>query len=213
MELNEAMKARHSVRRFTDQKVDLVTIKDILKEAQSAPSWVNSQPYKIYLATGASLERIRQQYEQLSQKGEKGNPDLHVMSRKLWSKQGRENMATWTTGLSQEQSAAMGEESARLYNAPAILFMTLPKGYSGWSLYDLGAFDENIVLGATDRGIGSMTAYQLIKYPAVLRKELAIPADEDIIIGIALGYEDRDAVVNSIESTRMNLDDILSVNE
>lgn len=108
-------------------------------------------------------------------------------------------------------SFAMGKENAQLYNSPAILFMSLPKNYAGWSLYDLGAFDENIVLGVTTQGLASMTAYQLIKYPEVLRKELPISEDEDIIIGIALGYEDRDAVVNTISSTRISLDDILTV--
>ncbi|KRM83005.1 hypothetical protein FC35_GL001029 [Limosilactobacillus coleohominis DSM 14060] len=56
-----------------------------------------------------------------------------------------------------------------------------------------------------------MTAYQFIKYPDMLRKELNIADDEEIIIGIGLGYSDDSVLVNTIKSNRMDLDDILTI--
>lgn len=47
MEFEQTIKARHSVRKFTNQKVSLAVIKSILTDAQLAPSWVNSQPYQM----------------------------------------------------------------------------------------------------------------------------------------------------------------------
>ena len=44
MELQDAIKRRHSVRQFTDQPVGKQTITKIVELAQRAPSWVNSQP-------------------------------------------------------------------------------------------------------------------------------------------------------------------------
>lgn len=82
-------------------------------------------------------------------------------------------MAEWTAGLG-EAGKLMAENAAQLYNAQAVLYLTLPKGYSEWSLYDLGALGNMIVLAATDRGIGSMTAYQFIKYPQMLRQHATI---------------------------------------
>lgn len=213
MELKDDLKKRHSVRAFMNEAVPADTIKDILRNAQLAPSWVNSQPYKIYLAMGKTLTKIRHSYAQLSAEGQKGNSDVPVMSRRLWSKQAQSNMAKWSQEIPEEAAKAMGPNSAQLYYAPAVIYLTLPQGYSAWSLYDLGAFGENIVLGATDHGLASMTAYQLIKYPQVLRQELNIPDDERIIIGIALGHEDQKDVVNQITSTRMNLDDILKIKD
>lgn len=45
MKLTEAINSRHSVRQFTDQPVDRDLIKKVVKLAQRAPSWVNSQPW------------------------------------------------------------------------------------------------------------------------------------------------------------------------
>ena len=49
-------------------------------------------------------------------------------------------------------------------------------------------------------------AYSLVTYPDVLRKYLKVPDDEDIIVGIALRYEDEDKIVNKFRSTRLPLD-------
>lgn len=212
MEFEQALKNRHSVRQFTDQTVSLDTLRQIIADAQLAPSWVNSQPYHVHLALGAALTRVRQAQAQLEAAGTKGHSDVPVMSRKDWSSAAQQNMAAWTRGLG-ELASEMGPAAAQLYNAQAVLYLTLPKGYSAWSLYDLGAFGNDIVLGASNCGIASMTAYQLVKYPGMLRRQLGIPDDEDIIIGIGLGYRDDSATVNKITSTRMSLDKVLSVHK
>ncbi|GAB5055786.1 nitroreductase [Companilactobacillus alimentarius] len=215
METKEAILNRHSTRYFTDRKVDLKDIKEILTLAQAAPSWVNSQPEHIYLATGKTLETIRQGYLDKSSTSH-GKPELPVLSRKDWSKQGQNNMASWSKGVSESLGSdwqeIMGSAATKLYNAQTILYLTLPKDYSLWSLYDLGAFGQTLVLSATDKHIASMTAYQLIKFPDVLRSALPISDDEVIISGIALGYRDDKALVNKISSNRQSLDQILTIN-
>lgn len=212
MEFEKVINGRQSTRQFTDQKVPLNVIKAILKDAQQAPSWVNSQPYHVHLAIGDALEAVRDQQEQLDNSGATGTPDLPMKSRKEWSAQAQDNMAEWTNHLG-DGGKEMGPAAAKLYNAQAIIYLTLPKNYSLWSLYDLGSFGNSIVLGATDKGIGSMTAYQFIKYPQMLRERLNISDDEKIIIGIGLGYRDQAALVNSISSTRMPLDKILTIHQ
>lgn len=59
MEFKQTLQNRHSVRMFTNQVVDRDTIREIIHEAQLAPSWVNSQPYHVYLVVGEALERVR----------------------------------------------------------------------------------------------------------------------------------------------------------
>lgn len=212
MEFKQALQNRHSVRMFTNQTVDRDTIREIIREAQLAPSWVNSQPYHVYLVVGEALERIRNEQYQLEQKGTKGQSDVPVMPRTEWTAQAQQNMAEWTKGLG-EAAREMGPAAAKLYNAQAVIYLTLPKKYSPWSLYDLGAFGNNILLGASDHGISSMTAYQFVKYPKMLRQQLPIPDAEDIIIGIGLGYRDATALVNQITANRMPLDKILTINK
>ena len=52
MNLNELIKSRYSVRSFTDDSVDIKTIREILEIASNAPSGGNIQPWKVYVVTG-----------------------------------------------------------------------------------------------------------------------------------------------------------------
>lgn len=98
-----------------------------------------------------------------------------------------------------------------LFNSPAIVYLALPKDYTGYSLYDLGGFGMSLMLAATELGVDSIPAYELIKYPYILRDDLPIPEDEDIIMGIALGHESEEHI-NEYESPRLDLDEILKIN-
>ena len=54
MNLNEIIKSRYSVRNFTDDTVDIKTIREILEIASNAPSGGNIQPWKVYVVTGST---------------------------------------------------------------------------------------------------------------------------------------------------------------
>lgn len=215
MEVKQAIQKRHSVRHFTDQKIDSKQLKEMIGIAQKAPSWVNSQPQKVYVAQGETLEAIRKQQQELAITGAKTNSDIPPMSRKRWSEQAQKNMAEWSRGipivLGDNWQETLGEEANQLYNAPAVVYLTLPKGYTPWSLFDLGAFSQNILLVTTEQGIGSIVAYNFVKYPQILREELNISSDEEIIVGIGLGFEDEQAQVNRITSKRMDTESILKI--
>lgn len=60
MQVEDVIKSRHAVRDFTDQPVAKETIQEIVRLAQQTPSWVNSEPWRVYAATGQSLTQIRQ---------------------------------------------------------------------------------------------------------------------------------------------------------
>jgi nitroreductase len=98
-----------------------------------------------------------------------------------------------------------------LFNSPAVVYLTLPKNYTNWSVYYLGGFGMALMLAATDLGVDSIPAYELVKYPYILRDNLPIPEDEDIIMGIALGDESGEHI-NEFESPRLDLDEILKIN-
>ena len=58
MNLNELIKSRYSVRNFTDDSVDIKTIREILEIASNAPSGGNIQPWKVYVVTGSTKEKL-----------------------------------------------------------------------------------------------------------------------------------------------------------
>ena len=77
-------------------------------------------------------------------------------------------------------------------------------------IYDLGAFSMSLMLAAAEKDIDSIPAYELIKYPEILRQNLPISDDESIIAAISLGYAS-DAKINDFRSSRLDLDDILKI--
>ena len=193
MEFNDVIKKRQSTRDFKNTEIDDDVLKEIIEISESAPSWVNSQPWNVYMAKDETLDEIKKEWLERNEKGIKGEPDLPVGHRTDFSPRGQENMESFIGDIAQynddEELEYFNHTQHVMFNAPAIVYLTLPKQRTQWSIYDLGGFGMAILLAATDKGIDSIPAYEIAKYPDILRKYLPIPDDEDIIIGIALGYK------------------------
>ena len=56
--MESILRTRHSARKFLDKSVDESLIREIIADAQQAPSWCNSQPWKAYVATGDAAKKI-----------------------------------------------------------------------------------------------------------------------------------------------------------
>ncbi|MCT3440994.1 nitroreductase, partial [Limosilactobacillus fermentum] len=95
MQVEDALKSRHAVRDFTDQPVAKETIQEIVRLAQQTPSWVNSEPWRVYAATGQSLTQIRQGCLDLAAQKVATNPDLKTMSRDDWDARPQKLMKDW----------------------------------------------------------------------------------------------------------------------
>ncbi len=68
----------------------------------------------------------------------------------------------------------------------------------------------SLMLAATEKGIDSIPAYELVKYPEIIRKNLQISDDESIIAGIALGYAS-DSKLNDFRAEKLDIVDILKI--
>ena len=54
--------SRHSVRDFRTDPVPPEVIEEILEDARQAPSWSNTRPFMVALATGEQADRLREAY-------------------------------------------------------------------------------------------------------------------------------------------------------
>ncbi|CBZ49066.1 p-nitrobenzoate reductase [Streptococcus gallolyticus subsp. gallolyticus ATCC BAA-2069] len=68
------------------------------------------------------------------------------------------------------------------------------------------------MLAAAERGLASLPAYEFIRFPKEIRKQLEIPEEESLLMGIALGYAS-DKPLNDLRTTRNPLDDILKISD
>lgn len=88
--------------------------------------------------------------------------------------------------------------------------MTLPRDSTLWSVLDLGAFMQTLMLSAVGHGLQTMSAYETIKFPQIVRRHMDIPDTETLAIGVGLGYAD-DSRINEFVTERAPLESILTV--
>lgn len=216
MEFREVMEKRHSVRCFREDEVPAEVLRDIVRTARRTPSWENSQPWNVYVATGGTLAKIREVWAAKYAEKVKGSPDMPTGHRTNFSARSQKSMEDFMGQAADytgdPEIAHFLKMNERLFDAPALVYLTLGRGHTSWPVYDLGAFGMALMLAAKDAGVDSIPAYEIVKYPAELRPLLGVPDDEEIIMGIALGYAS-DHKLNDLKSTRLALDDILTVKD
>ena len=205
------MKQRHSARDFQSKEIPEDTLKEIVSIALMSPSWCNSQPWNIYVVTGKPLEEIRKEWIAKNEEKIKGYADLQPVHRTEFSERCQKNMEEEFKLIKEQtkdpEMTSFWRKNIECFNAPAVVYLALHKGHSKWSCYDLGGFGMALMLAAKDLGVDSVVAYELVKYPDVLRKYVKIPDDEDIAVGIALGYENDD-IVNKFRAKKSKLEDV-----
>ena len=214
MNVSEALEARRSVRYFQNREVPEETFRSIVKDAQWAPSWANAQPWKVYIATGRKAEEIRQNHYNSARRGMRGSSDLETGHRSDWGQKAYQNMGLWGDDLSgylgYEAGSQFSSSQAELFDAPAIVYLTMHRNSPFFSIFDMGAFSQSLMLAAKERGVDSMEAYEFVKFPDAIRKLMGIPDDEAIVMGIGLGYAD-DRKINGFRSSREPLEDVLTI--
>ena len=212
MEFHEVLEKRIGKRSFSDKPISEELICEIVKDAQRAPSWANAQATHVYIATGETLKKIKAEHFERVGKGEKGNSEIPTVSRNNW---GEKSVASQDQLLKDWKDflgdlAPFINSQKVLYNASAMVYLTVPKTAPQWALIDLGAFGQTLMLAACARGIGSTPAHEIVKFPDEVRKYVNIPDDETLVMGIALGYP-TDEKINDFVSKRIPVEEVLTL--
>jgi nitroreductase len=213
----DALNARYTVRAFKSDPIDKETLQHILEAALRAPSWANTQPWELFVASGDVLNRLRAAYGQKLKDCVPRNPDLPAP--KQWPPALQKRMEALKgerlAALAHEcKDPAMIEDMARLnyrfFNAPVVLYLCMDRTLTPWSIFDLGLFAQSLMLAAQHYEVSSAPAVTLAAHPDLIRAELKIPDDLLIIIGIALGYADDPNPQNKYRSTRRTVRDAVT---
>jgi len=216
MEFKDVVYTRHSVREFKADAVPEETLRKMVEIAGRTPSWEDSQPWKVYIATGDTLKSISADWSANTAEKVKGDPDMPTQHRVDFSQQSQDNMASFNddlvacTGDSELTDFKRGQ--GELFDAAAVVYLTLPKNASQWSVYDLGAFGQTLLLAAKDLGVDSIPAYAYVMYPDIVRKYMPISDDEMVAMGIGLGYP-TDHKLNDFSASRLPLEEYLVIRD
>lgn len=115
-------------------------------------------------------------------------------------------------GIKKEDKAKQKEqwkENYRAFGAPVVLYFFMDSFLEKGSFLDYGMFLQSIMLTATQLGLGSCPMASLAEYPSIVKEELNIDKDKILLCGIALGYEDKEAPINSFRTNRIPLNEFV----
>lgn len=215
MQLSEIIIKRKATRAFLDKPVAVETIKRILELASHAPSGVNTQPWEVAVVSGEKKKQLDKLLESEFRSGKKSAMDYQYYP-KQWeepfkSRRKACGMKMYSTlQISRDDKQRQLDQWAanyRAFDAPVALFFFMNKLAETGSFLDYGMFLQSVMLAAVDEGLATCPQAALAEYPLIVKKELGYDEDSIMLCGMALGYEDTTAVVNSY---RLDREDVMN---
>jgi len=212
MNVTNAVLSRSSTRAFLDLPVPSDLIKELLINASRAASGGNLQPWKIFVINNSAMKDF---LDFQSNWTDPETPAYDIYPSKL-----KEPYRTSRYQLGEQMYELLGirredkdariaqvMENFKFFGAPCAFFCFVDRqmGPPQWS--DLGMFLQTFMLLAKEAGLDTCAQEAWsIKHDSVSQ---FVKADDDDILfcGMAIGYRDDNAPVNSLKSQRRPLNE------
>ena len=215
--VEEAISSRRSIRAFLPTPVSQQTIENILDTAARAPSGTNIQPWKTYVLTGESLAGLSQAILKVYNDPEsaKDHTEEYAYYPREWVSPyiERRRKIGWDLygllGITRDDKQKMHHQHGRNYcffDAPVGLMFTIDRVLEQGSWLDYGMFLQNIMIAARGNGLDTCPQAAFTPFHRVISEYLNIPETQSVVCGMSLGYEDPNAVENSLTTEREPLD-------
>jgi len=232
--VSDFIASRRTTRDFLPTPVPQALIDQILKDSLTAPSWSNTRPFKVALATGDKRDRISNEFLSRWQTLSAGMRGGLLSKLKLFIKRyglptsNRIILKPYVAELKpraqrvgKELYGALGVargdrverdkhwgKNYEFFGAPVAMFVYIHKSLHIYAASDAGLMMENLMLSAHAHGLGTCAQGAVSIWDDVVRNEFEISKDYRLLCGIAVGYPS-DAPVNSFKAHRIGIDELL----
>ena len=217
-----AISSRQSARAFTDQPVPRDLIQALLTVASRAPSGTNTQPWKVYVLQGASRtglvdkvcaahDQVRadpalaaqyvEEYDYYPQKWV--SPYIDRRRENGWSLYGLLGIGK----VDKDKMHAQHQRNYRFFDAPVGLMFTVDRVMGRGSLLDYGMFLQSIMVAARGHGLHTCPQAAWNGFAKIVLPHIGAGPDEMLVCGMALGYADESALVNTFHTPRVPVDE------
>ncbi len=137
-------------------------------------------------------------------------PDFRMPNRKDWPEALQahsQSLIRVLSGLRSQDHAGMRD----FFGAPCLILLavdaTLVADYAG---IDTGLFVQSLCLAAHAKGLGTCILAMAVRHPDQIRKLLPDAGGKSFVIGVALGYPEPEAPINTFERPRAGLEDFVT---
>ena len=211
--VDQAIASRRSMRAFLPDPVAREDIEAILEVASRAPSGTNTQPWKVYVLTGAARERLSaaivDTYLDPEAAGAHAEEYRYYPTKWVSPYIDRRRKVGWDLyallGLTREDKAGMSAQHGRNYrffDAPVGFIFTIDRVMEQGSWLDYGMFLQNIMVAARGRGLDTCPQAAFTQYHRIIAEQLQLPSNETVVCGMALGWADPAKIENSLVTER-----------
>jgi nitroreductase len=217
--VDAAMLSRHSNRAFLPKAVPKDLLHNLLEVAARAPSGTNTQPWKVYVLQGASRDslvgKVCAAHDAIT-----ADPTLAAQYTEAYDYYPEKWVSPYidrrrecgfglygVLGLGKGDKAGMHAQHQRnfkLFDAPVGLMFTIDKVMGRGSLLDYGMFLQNIMLAARARGLHTCPQAAWNGFAKIILPHIGAADNEMLVCGMALGYADEGALVNTFATTRVD---------
>ena len=216
MNVSEAVKTRISTRAFLDTPVSGDQIRAILDVARWSPSGGTLQPWRVHVVSGAGRDRLAETVKAAIAANPFGDEaELAIYPPKL-----EEPWRTRRFEVGEAMYARLGipreDKAARLrwllnnydfFGAPVGLFFSLDRRFDKGQWAHLGMLMQTVALVAAEQGLATCMQEAWAARAKTVSAFLGLSEGEQLYCGMALGYADADAEVNSLRSARVSVDE------
>jgi nitroreductase len=206
----ETVRRRHSVRAFLSDPVPGAVIRDVLEDAQRAPSNCNTQPWIVHIVSGAKRDRLSAALVAAVGAGKYSKDfsfdvaDYSGRCRERQMEQGKayhEALSVERDDTAERQRAGMANYT--FFNAPHVALLFMPEiGDNVRAAADVGMYAQTLLLALVARGLGGVPQTSLGMFADTIRDVLGLPAELKFLFGISFGYPDKAAKANQLAMRR-----------
>lgn len=233
--LTRLLRTRRSIRDYAAKEVSAELVDAILDDARWAPSWSNTQPYKIAIASGGFKDRLKAQLlarfdaaAEVQNSGAIGKLVAFLMRSKalpdgdfdtrfeypkeLVPRRRATGFGLYAAlGIARDDSAARHRQMRRnweFFGAPVVLFVFVRQELGAYSVLDAGIFLQSLMLSAQARGLGTCAEGALGTWAGPVREAFDVPPGYKLLCGLALGWPS-DHVGNAYNPGRAEVTEML----
>jgi nitroreductase len=192
-------------------------ITELLQLASRAPSGTNTQPWKVYVLQGASRDSLcdkvcaahdairaqpelaaayQEEYDYYPEKWV--SPYIDRRRENGWGLYGLLGIGKGD----KDKMHLQHQRNYRFFDAPVGFMFTVDRVMGRGSLLDYGMFLQNIMVAARARGLHTCPQAAWNAFTKIILPHIGATEGEMLVCGMALGYADPSAVVNTFHTPR-----------
>lgn len=216
MNVRDAVASRYSCRAFLPKPVPEATVREIIELAVRAPSAGNMQPWRIDVIADDRAEALRALLRPRMDELPHGEgteytiypPEMNATYRKRRFEVGE--LLYKSIDVAREDKPARYRQFARnfeFFGAPVGIFFSIDRALGVAQYSDMGGLIQTVMLLARDYGLHSCAQQAWASWPKTVSEFLVLPEHMMFYAGMALGYADEAAPINSWRAPRAALAD------